>query len=120
MTTHKPGIKLGFLAKHRLQLVDVSQTTAELIIQELSELPHVDMAKMNPSRTVLSVHYEASHHNIDEVIDLLKKHGVNLKENWWVHFKLAWQRQVDENIRDNSKFEPHCCNKLPRGYYLKR
>ncbi|MBR9910227.1 MAG: hypothetical protein GYB33_07735 [Gammaproteobacteria bacterium] len=113
MSEHRSGINPGFLTHHTLSLSGLNEHNVRLIVQELDELPCMDAVQFNEAKQTLKLAYDASHHNVDEMIAIVEKHGASVKESWWSRTRLAWQRQTDENIRDNAKHEAHCCNKLP-------
>lgn len=114
MKTHRQGINPGFLTRHRLSLNGLNKANAAAIYAELDGLLQVDEVHVDLRRSSISVTYDASHHNIDEIIDVVVQHGASVKDSWWSRTRLGWQRQTDENIRANAKHEPFCCNKVPR------
>ena len=113
MAEHRLGINPGFLTKHSLSLRGVNESNAKAITEELDGLPCVDRVWLSTTKGTLKIAYDASHHNIDEMIAIVEKHGAAIKNNWWSRTKLGWQRQTDENIKDNARHEAHCCNKMP-------
>ena len=113
MSEHRPGVNPGFLTKHTLSLLGVNESNAKAITGELDGLPCVDRVWLNRTKGTLKIAYDGSHLNIDEMIAIVEKHGAAIKENWWSRTKLSWQRQTDQNIKDNAKHEAHCCNKVP-------
>lgn len=113
MNEHKSGINPGFLAKHTLRLTGLNQSNAALISDALEEMPCMDSIKLSIPKQTVKLAYDASRHDIDEMIAIINQYGVSLNTGWWSRTKLSWQRQIDQNIQDNSKHEAHCCNKLP-------
>lgn len=113
MSEHRSGINPGFVTKHTLSLNGLVKDNAPLIVRELGDLPYIDRVKLIEAKQTLTVAYDASHHSIDDMIAIVEKHGASIKDNWWSHVKLSWQRQTDQNVKYNAKHEPHCCNKMP-------
>tara|TARA_R110000868_G_scaffold96209_3_gene264719 strand:+ start:2728 stop:3075 length:348 start_codon:yes stop_codon:yes gene_type:complete len=113
MSEHRLGINPGFLTKHTFGLSGLNESNAQAIAVELDKLPCVDGVWLNRNKESLKIAYDASHHNVDEMIAIIEKHGAKVKDSWWSRTKLGWQRQTDENIKDNAKHEAHCCNKMP-------
>ncbi|MDF1588093.1 MAG: hypothetical protein P1P93_02910 [Gammaproteobacteria bacterium] len=113
MTEHRLGINPGFLTKHRLNLAGLDQADSKAMIAEIDAQPWVDRVCLNKQTLIIA--YEASRHNIDELIAIIEKYGASIKDSWWSRTKLGWQRQTDENIKNNARHEPHCCNKIPSG-----
>ena len=115
MSEHRVGVNPGFLAKHTLNLAGLSTAEGRLLVEELDELPGVDGVWLNEEKGRLKIAYDASKHNIDEVIACINRHGASLKAGWWDRLKLDWQRQTDQNLKDNANYKPHCCSKDPSG-----
>lgn len=113
MSEHQSGINPGFVTRHTLSLYGLDKNNAPLIVRDLDELPGMDKVKLIEAKQTLTVAYDASHHSIDDMIAIVEKHGASIKDNWWSRVKLGWQRQTDQNVKDNAKHEPHCCNKMP-------
>ncbi|MDF1644977.1 MAG: hypothetical protein P1U80_12430 [Pseudomonadales bacterium] len=120
MTEHRLGINPGFMAKHTLTLSGLNQSNKQSIVSEIDQLPCVDDVSLNEDKQTLRVAYDASHHNIDEMIAIVEKHGGVIKDSWWSRTKLGWQRQTDDNIKENAKHEAACCSKMPPGFNNKR
>jgi cation transport ATPase len=91
----------------------VNESNAHAITVELDGLPCVDGVSLNRTKETLKIAYDASHHNIDEMIAIVEKHGAAIKDSWFSRTRLGWQRQTDGNIKDNARHEAHCCNKMP-------
>jgi hypothetical protein len=120
MTEHRLGINPGFLTKHTLSLASLNPSNISVIVAEIDELPCVDGVRFDEHKQTLKIAYDASHHNIDEMIAIVEKHGAAIKNSWWSRTKLGWQRQTDENIKDNAAHEAACCSKMPPGFGNKR
>lgn len=113
MTEHRQGINPGFLTKHTFRLTGVEYANIRELVTELETQPWVDKVWLSNDKQSLKIAYEASLHSIDELIAIIEKHGALIRENWWSSLKIGWQRQTDENIRNNARHQPHCCNKVP-------
>jgi len=120
MTEHRLGINPGFLTKHTLSIRDAANSDFSAIVADIDELPCVDRVQFDARKRHLKIAYDASHHNIDEMIAILEKHGAAVKDSWWSRTKLGWQRQTDANIKDNAHHEAACCSKMPPGFGGKR
>ena len=116
MTEHREGINPGFLIHHKLALTGLSAANADDIRSELDELPGMDSVSVDTSRQCLKVAYDASHLNIDRIIEVIEQQGAGLRTGWWTRMKLNWQRQTDSNIQENFTHEAHCCSKMPSDY----
>lgn len=116
MSEHRLGINPGFLTTHALGLCGLNEVNTQSITEELNNLPCVDAVFLNQKMQIIKIAYDASHHNIDEILAIIESGGAMLKDSWWSRTKMSWQRQTDENIRDNAKHVAHCCNKMPRHW----
>jgi hypothetical protein len=116
MNKHRIGVNPGFLAKHKLALTGLNAAKAKAIFSEIDNLPTVDAVWMNEEKQTIKIAYDASHHNIDEMIGIIQKHDAEISDGWWMRTKLGWQRQTDQNIKDNSTHIANCCNKMPTNY----
>jgi len=116
MTEHRPGVNPGLLTKHTLSLVLADDSDISAIVAEMDELPGVDQVRFDKRNQRIKVAYDASRRNISEMVFIVEKHGVAIKNSWWSRIKLGWQRQTDENIRGNAKHVAQCCNKPPTAY----
>ncbi len=114
MAGHKASIHPGFITKYTLKLTELNSSNFEGVVAEFDELPGIDRVRVNGKRNAINIAYDASQHNIDEMIRIVEKHGFSIKDSWWVRVRLNWQRILDQNIKDNSNHEAHCCNKSPR------
>jgi len=85
------------------------------MVAELDHIPGVDEVEFDAGSKTLRLAYDASHHDIDEMIGIIERHGADVKSNWWSRKRLGWQRQTDQTIRENATHVPHCCNKVPSG-----
>ena len=115
MTQHRTGVNEVFLTKHKLKLTDLNQVNANEIQAELDAMVGIDGVWIDLGKSIIKIAYDASHHDIDEMIGVIHKHGAGGSDDWWTQWKLGWDRQTDQNIKDNAKHEPHRCNKLPPG-----
>ena len=115
MTQHRAGVNEGFLTKHKLKLTDLDKINAKAIQTELDALVAIDSVCIDLDKSTIKIAYDASHHDIDEIIGIIAKHGAGVSADRWNKWKLGWDRQVDQNIKDNAKHEPYCCKKLPPG-----
>ena len=115
MNQHRLGINPGFLTKHKLDLTGLESANIKVMLTEINAQLWVDSVWLNEDKQTLKVAYEAAHHNIVVLFVIVEKHGASIKDSWCSRTKLGWQRQTDENIKNNARHEPHCCNKVLSG-----
>lgn len=116
MKKHRKGVNPGFLAKHKLALSGLNSSNVKSISAEIDKLWAVDGVLIDEEKQTIKVAYDASHHDIDEMIDIIRKHDAEIDSSRWTRYKLGWQRQTDRNIKDNSTHVASCCNKAPINY----
>lgn len=117
MSKHRPGVHEDFLIKHKLKLVGLTSSNADNIFKDIDVLVGMDSVNIGTEENFIKLAYDASFRNIDEILTIIRRHGADVSDDWWNHFKLNWDRGVDQNIKDNSRLEPHCCNKIPPDYH---
>ncbi len=110
---HKPGVHEAYLVKRHLKLGDLDTEKTEAIAQEIGQLLGVDTVTLNSETRRLDIAYDASQLSIEQVEEIVRKHGSDLDHSWWTHFKEGWYSFTDQNVRDNAKHEPWCCSKVP-------
>lgn len=116
MSEHRVGVNPGFLTKHKLALSGLDESRARAICSEIEELMSIDGVWADARKQTVTIAYDASHHDIDEMIAIIEKHGARVRNNWWTQTRLGFQRQTDQNIKDNAHHEASCCSKMPTDY----
>lgn len=116
MTEHREGIDPGFLINHKLALTGLTAGKAQGIYAELNDLPGVNAVSVDESGQSVKISYDASHQDIDRIIEVIEQQGAEVRSDWWNRIKLSWQRQTDRNIKDNFSHEAQCCSKMPTDY----
>jgi hypothetical protein len=116
MSEHKPGVKEGFLVKHKLKLKHLTEDSSEKIQSEIDGMISVDGVWTDLKKQTIKLAYDASHHNIGEMINIIEKHGAEISKDWWTRLKLGWAEDTDNNVKENANHEPHCCSKMPNNY----
>ncbi|MDL0433476.1 hypothetical protein QPM17_20235 [Marinobacter sp. TBZ242] len=109
---HKATNQGQFLVRRKLTVLGLEGSQWHDLIHELNHHPCVDFAERR-SNNRLQVTYDGSHWSIDELLELIKDRGGQLKLGWWAQRKLGWYRFTDDNVRANAKHEGFCCSKIP-------
>jgi hypothetical protein len=116
MDTHKVGINKAFIVKRKLKLSGLTQQGVEWARNEIESIRGVDTLDLQAQSGRMSVSYDASVTSISAILDRLQSQGIEPASDWWNRFKLNWDQQIDQNVRDNAKHVPHCCSKPPPGH----
>lgn len=120
MTQHRENLHEAFLNSFSLKVDGISVVNHDAIVKEINTLKGIDCVRILSESSLIKVTYDASLLSIDAILMVLEKHGVTLHFNWWNRIKLAWNRYIDENIKNNATSHPHCCNKPPVRIFRKR
>ena len=110
---HRTGVSLANLVVRHLKLEPADDDKLNAAIQEIDQLYGLDGVSFDYKSQVLNLAYDAARLNIDDIEELLKKYNLQISHHWWTRFKKNHYAFVDQNVKDNAKAEPHCCNKLP-------
>lgn len=100
----------GFLVTHNIKVSYTGRHQADSIQSELQSLPGVETAVADSDRNTLKVSYDGSQYNIDQLLEIVRKHGARAGRGWWNSIKLAFARQTDQNVRDNASHHATCCS----------
>lgn len=112
---HKPGIHEAFRVKRHLKLQYRNDDRVHAIIEQIRQLDGVDTVELDGEARWLNVAYDASKLQFGQLTDMLREHGIEPEQGWWARCRYSWYGFTDQNIRDNARHEPHCCNKAPTG-----
>ncbi len=118
-TNHKPGIHENYLMTRHLKLEGLDNSCVDALMEKLNELPEVDDASitMKEGSAVLNISYDASTRPqpLEDIQQVLMTMGVDIADDWWIRFKQRYYATTDQNVYDNARYEPSCCNKAPPG-----
>tara|TARA_R110002094_G_scaffold131576_1_gene124631 strand:- start:219 stop:587 length:369 start_codon:yes stop_codon:yes gene_type:complete len=118
-TIHKPGIHENYLVSRHLELEGLDKGSIDALVEKLNELPEVDDASitMSGGSVVLNISYDASTRQkpLDDIQQVLTSMGAEIADGWWNRFKQRYYATTDQNVYDNARYEPSCCNKAPPG-----
>ena len=112
---HKPGINENFLMVRHLRLEGLTEENRHTITEEISQLIGMDAVSITDSENLLNMAYDASTRQLDEIEEIVRKHGCDISHDWWTHFKEGWYRFTDQNAKDNARHDPWSCHKNPPG-----
>lgn len=115
MTVSNSGINKAFVVSRKVKLTGLTSSNAAKIESEFNETIGVDSFCLRIESMYMKVSYDASLTDMDSLLKTLGIYNVFPYSGWWTRYKLKWDRQVDLNIKNNVKHQPHCCNKPPQG-----
>ncbi len=117
---HRVGVREANLVVRNLRLIDVDESNADALIEEIDKLFGIDDVSYNIKENVIHLAYDATNINLDGIEDVIRKHGADLHNDWWTHTKEGYYQFVDQNIKDNSTHKAWSCHTAPPGSHKKR
>ncbi|MEH6650320.1 MAG: hypothetical protein V7707_09875 [Motiliproteus sp.] len=116
---HKPGIHVNYLVSRHMCIEGLGESLIEPLVAQLSALVQVDDVSItrNGSKSMLNIAYDASvrPQPLDDIKQALATMGACIADDWWARFKQRYYEFTDQNVYDNARLQPHCCNKAPPG-----
>lgn len=117
---HKVGVKEANLVKRTLALTGLQENERTPMCEEIAQLLGIDEVSFEQQSEKLSIAYDPTHVDLDDIEGIVQRHGAEIAANWWNRVKTGYYRFVDQNVRDNAKHQPHCCHKLPPGHQRRK
>jgi hypothetical protein len=112
---HRVGVSEANLVIRNLRLSNVNDGNREALMEEIDQLFGIDEAVYNTEEKSIYLAYDALNLNLDGIEDVIRKHGVDINDDWWTHTKEEYYKFVDQNIKDNAQHTPWSCHKTPPG-----
>ncbi|MFT6491495.1 MAG: hypothetical protein ACJAWP_000376 [Porticoccus sp.] len=111
---HRLGVsEVNLVTRHLGLLRPTEAKEVNSAIAEIDQLYGLDEVTFDEKSVRLDFSYDASRLCIDCVEEILAKHGIQPKHDWWTHFKEEYYRFVDQNVKDNARHEPWSCHRTP-------
>lgn len=112
---HRVGVKEVNLVRRTIALSGLQEDERGPMCEEIKQLLGIDKVLFLQQAEKLLLAYDPTHVDLDDIEVVVQRHGAGFATNWWNRVKAGYYRFVDQNVRDNAKYEPHCCHKLPPG-----
>jgi len=110
---HRAGVTEVNLVIRKLQLKGLTEFNRAKIIFEIDQAVGVDSVNFDIKDGLLHIAYDVTHINLDTIKVVVRKHGAEFSGGWWNHLKEGYYKFVDQNMIDNDKHKPSCCNRPP-------
>ena len=111
---HRLGVsEVNLVTRHLGLLRPTEAEEVNSAIAEIDQLYGLDEVTFDEKSVRLDFSYDASRLCIDCVEEILTKHGIQPKHDWWTHFKEDYYRFVDQNVKENARHEPWSCHRTP-------
>jgi hypothetical protein len=112
---HRVGVRENNLVVRNLRLAKVSNENITALIEEIDQLFGLDEVSYNEAKETIHLAYDAVNLNLDGIEDVIKKHNVDIHDDWWTHTKESYYKFCDQNVKDNFEHKPWSCHKTPPG-----
>lgn len=112
---HRPGVsEVNLVNRHLALLQPVDTAKINAAIEEIDQLYGLNEISFDVQSNKLNFAYDASRMCIECVEEILARHGIQPRQDWWTCFKEEYYRFVDQNIKENAHHEPWSCHSTPR------
>ncbi|QUM75686.1 cation transporter [Moritella sp. 24] len=108
---HRPDVNEANLVTRNLRLSNVVNRNE--LINEIDQLTGIDDVSYKDEENKIYLAYDASNLCLDDIEDIIRKHGTDIHDDWWTHTKQSFYKFVDQNVKDNAEHTAICCHKPP-------
>ncbi|TMP50758.1 MULTISPECIES: hypothetical protein [unclassified Pseudoalteromonas] len=112
---HRVGVRENNLVVRNLKLSNVTSENIDALIEEIDQMFGLDEVSFNRKEEEIHLAYDAVNLDLDGIEEVIRKHGVDIHDDWWTHTKESYYKFCDQNVKDNFKHEPWSCHKTPPG-----
>jgi len=113
--TRRAGVSQENRVVRHLKLDKSPGSALAAAVAEIDQIFGMDEVALADEGTLIHLAYDASVVSIDDIEEILGRHGVEVGHGWWNHLKEGGYRFVDQNVKDNAAHVPSCCSKMPPG-----
>tara|TARA_R110000744_G_scaffold24704_1_gene61734 strand:- start:115 stop:486 length:372 start_codon:yes stop_codon:yes gene_type:complete len=110
---HRVGVRENSLVVRNLRLSKVTDENIDGLIAEIDHMFGLDEVSFNRKERTIHLAYDAANLNLDGIENVIRKHGVDIHNDWWTHTKEGYYKYCDQNVKDNFEHEPWSCHKTP-------
>ncbi len=111
---HRLGVSEVNLVNRHLGLqCPINTENLNAAIAEIDDLYGLDDIDFIEKSSRLDFSYDASRLCLQCVEDILIKYDIQIRQDWWTHFKEEYYLFVDQNVKDNAQHEPWSCHRVP-------
>jgi len=92
----------------------VNPEDARVIEEALINLPGFRETRVNSTRRLIDIRYDVTQTYYPSLLKILDDAGYPPSRSWWSRCKRSWFAFTEDNMRQNAKAPPPCCNKPPK------
>jgi len=112
---HRVGVRENNLVIRNLRLSNVTNENIDGLIAEIDQMFGLDEVSFNRKEESIHLAYDAVSLDLDGIEEVIRKHGVDIHDDWWTHTKESYYKFCDQNVKDNFDHEPWSCHKKTPG-----
>jgi len=79
---HRVGVRESNLVVRDLRLSNVTSENIKALIEEVDQLFGLDEVCFNQEKEIIHLAYDAANLNLDGIETVIKKHGVEIHDDW--------------------------------------
>lgn len=107
---HRLGVSEAFLVTRKLKVTPDATGHISAAVTEIDALFGIDSVCYDPDHQKLHLAYDAKRLCIDDIEEVMIRHGVDIGPGRWNRIKEDYYRFVDQNVKDNAKQKPWSCH----------
>jgi len=107
---HRPGVSQASLVTRRLRVKPDTAGHISAAVSEIDALLGLDSVSYDSDNRKLHLAYDANRLCIDDIEEVLARHGIDIGPGRWNRIKEDYYRFVDQNVKDNAKQKPWSCH----------
>ncbi|WP_163560316.1 cation transporter [Halomonas sp. NO4] len=107
---HRLGVSEASLVTRMLKVKPDAAGRISAAVTEIDSLFGIDSVSYDPEHRKLTLAYDAKRLCIDDIEEVLTRHGVDISAGRWNRIKEDYYRFVDQNVKENAKQKPWSCH----------
>lgn len=107
---HRPGVSQATLVTRKLKVKPDAAERISAAVTEIDTLAGLDSVSYDPDHQKLRLAYDAKRLCIDDIEEVLSRHGVDIGDGRWNRIKEDYYRFIDQNVKDNARQKPWSCH----------
>ncbi|WFM73112.1 cation transporter [Halomonas sp. CKK8] len=107
---HRPGVSQASLVTRKLKVKPDAAGHISAAVTEIDTLSGLDSVSYDADHRKLHLAYDAKRLCIDDIEEVLARHGVDISSGRWNRIKEDYYRFIDQNVKDNAKQKPWSCH----------
>lgn len=107
---HRLGVSEASLVTRKLKVEPETAACISAAVTEIDSMYGVDNVFYDPKHKKIALAYDARRLSIEDIEEVMVRHGVDISSGRWNRVKEDYYRFVDQNVKDNAKQKPWSCH----------